>query len=322
MLAGADGPIAECRVPLPCSSIQTWAGSSSSFGIVALSGSEASSRRSPRGHVTLVDVKGLALNVRSCKLTNARVLDGCLFVVDYRLYLAAADAQGYLTVWNYLAFDSPLRAWQAHTGSAERVIRRPRTPFQCLSCGGDGKARLWDVPRVTEIQAFGIGRDHRRVVTDMACSPAGDAFGATSGEECYLLDIRSNRTLSTIGIRSEACSCAWSEDGSTIAVGGADGVLALFDVRMSGNPFTAVQTFTGRIRRVRWHRDNLLTCGQDAPAGIWRRASQLGNRFVRTKLLDSHQGCLSDVDSFSTDNIVTCGLDRSMKLWSYPAARM
>mmetsp|Transcript_22075 Transcript_22075/g.89516 ORF Transcript_22075/g.89516 Transcript_22075/m.89516 type:complete len:243 (+) Transcript_22075:104-832(+) len=242
MLAGTDGLIAECRVPLPCSSIQAWAGSTSAFGIVALSGS--SSGRFPRGHVTLAEVRGLDLNVLGCKLTNTRVLDGCLFLVDDHIYLAAADGQGYLTVWNYLASDVPLRAWQAHTGAAERVICRPHATFQCLSCGVDGKARLWDVPRFTEIQAFGVGRDHCGAVTDVACSPAGDAFGATRGEECRLLDIRSNRTLSTLGIRSEASSCAWSQDGFTIAVGGADGVLALFDVRLNGNPLTAVQTFT------------------------------------------------------------------------------
>mmetsp|Transcript_13855 Transcript_13855/g.20024 ORF Transcript_13855/g.20024 Transcript_13855/m.20024 type:complete len:179 (+) Transcript_13855:535-1071(+) len=178
------------------------------------------------------------------------------------------------------------------------------------------------MPRVTEIQAFGIGRDRRRVVTDIACSPAGDAFGATSGEKCYLLDIRSKGTSSMFGLRSEARSFTWSEDGFPIAVGGTNGVLALFDVRMNGSPFTAVQTFTGRIRRVRWHRDNLLSCSENATAAIWRRASQLGNRFMRTKLLDSHQGCVSDVDSLSTDKIVTCGLDRSMKVWSYPQARM
>uniref|UniRef100_A0A7S2ZJV5 Uncharacterized protein n=1 Tax=Rhodosorus marinus TaxID=101924 RepID=A0A7S2ZJV5_9RHOD len=115
MLAGTDGLIAECRVPLPCSSIQAWAGSTSAFGIVALSGS--SSGRFPRGHVTLAEVRGLDLNVLGCKLTNTRVLDGCLFLVDDHIYLAAADGQGYLTVWNYLASDVPLRAWQAHTGA-------------------------------------------------------------------------------------------------------------------------------------------------------------------------------------------------------------
>ena len=126
-----------------------------------------------------------------------------------------------------------------------------------------------------------------------------------------------NQTLSNIQYQSiptrqgRVSSVSWTADGETLATGGYDGSVKLWN--RNGEPLKSLDAHQGGVLSVSWTADGetLATGGYDGSVKLWNRNGEL------LKSLDAQQGGVLSV-SWTADGetLATGGYDGSVKLWN------
>ncbi|SNQ46217.1 putative WD-40 repeat protein [Frankia canadensis] len=183
---------------------------------------------------------------------------------------------------------------------------------------GDGGARPVPLPLTAEVRAAVGG------VQWYTFASAGALFAASVSDGSVLLVDTAHRAFigsSLRGPTGPVFALAWSSDGRTLAVGGADGAVQLWNVADPASPRllgTPLNGGTGAVYDLAWFPDGamLAAAGADGTVRVWNTVNRerVGNPTVFGS--DGHgAACALSVDA---DSRTLAGgyLDGAVRLWS------
>jgi RNA polymerase sigma factor (sigma-70 family) len=223
--------------------------------------------------------------------------------------------------------DGPVTLWEAATGRRLRVLEGHRRGIFALAFSPDGRrlasagweraVRVWDVAAGKEERALDCGpggKDQGRIDA-LAFSPDGKLLAAcdTGRGAVHLWDTDTGKKVRELTQHSPA-TVAFAPDGKTLATGGWDNNLILWDIA-TGRKLRTIQAAKGPaiVDAVAFSPDGrlLATGHHNTPVYLWDAAT---GKLVRTiKTDDEVNWCLA----FSPDGswLATGGLDGTVRLW-------
>jgi WD40 repeat protein/serine/threonine protein kinase len=227
------------------------------------------------------------------------------------------------------AFDQTVKLWDlasgqqvalpGHRGGVSSVAFSPDGHTLASTSLGDRTVRLWDVATRRQLKLF----SHRYLVWGVAFSPNGKTVVATDDDTVRLWDIATGRerAIPMTGYRDRP---AFSPDGKTLAVGGADGTICLFDP----GTWETTATLPGHaainvcraahsappITGLAFSPDGrmLVSAGADLTVRLWNLATK-----QEVACLKGHTDSIWTL-TFAPDGktVATCSRDGTVKLWN------
>ncbi|CUM64406.1 uncharacterized protein PRCAT00002009001 [Priceomyces carsonii] len=230
---------------------------------------------------------------------------------------------------------------EAHGHRISKCLFHPSENF-IASTSFDQTWKLWDVnrPQVPLIEQEG----HSREVFGGSFHPDGSLF-ASGGLDgiCRVWDLRSGRSIATLDKHVKGIySIDWSQNGRHFATASGDCSIKVWDIRklergsdeifsipshtnlVSDVRFFSQQRSTPLAKEVTDENDQfpevldangtfLVSSSYDGTAKIWS-----ADNWVQVKTLKGHSDRVMSCD-VSADglSIVSCGWDRSLKLWTF-----
>ncbi|KAL8917586.1 MAG: hypothetical protein Q9208_007869 [Pyrenodesmia sp. 3 TL-2023] len=248
--------------------------------------------------------------------------------------LATSGGEGDIHLWS-LTQDTPVSTLSGHTARVARIEFHPSGQY-LASASSDTTWRLWDVATTSELL---LQEGHSREVYALSFNTDGSLL-ATAGLDSIgrIWDLRTGRTVMILdGHIREIYALDWSVDGHRVLSGSGDGWVKCWDVRKVQS-VGAVGAHHRGVTDLRWYKgtdavveDVQMTNGSSAPAEMTPKKA--GTFFVSggfdknvnifsaddwslAKSLSGHSGNVLGVD-VSADSrwIVSCGHDRTVKLW-------
>lgn len=276
---------------------------------------------------------------RGGSLTPRRTLRGPWDEVDAIAYAPGGAIAGLGTGWD----DAPYAAvtiWEPGS-SRGRTLIRASGKLDAIAFSPDGSTlatagadspvvTLWDVATGREVATL---PDHRGPVWSVAFSPDGSTLAAASGSvpavdsrggddrvgAIRLWDLGGPRPRPRADLAGHAhgiLSVAFAPDGSTLASGGFDGAVKLWDVAAGGERETLVG-HGAWVAAVDFAPDGsaLATGSHDQTIRLWDAATGRG-----LSVLEGHTGNVYSV-AFAPDGstLASGSLDGSVKLWDVSA---
>lgn len=257
--------------------------------------------------------------------------------------LATSAADNEIHLWS-LEQDTPVASLSGHSARVVRSEFHPSGRY-LASASYDTTWRLWDVNTTTELL---LQEGHSKEVYTVAFNQDGNLI-ASAGLDSIgrIWDMRTGRTAMILeGHIGPIHALDWSDDGYRVITGSADGFAKCWDLR-AVKEAASIGAHVGGVSDVKWFKgtdgplcghiprtDTTMTNGEgeDEEGGIRPRNS---GTFVVTsgfdkavnifsaddwalcKSLTGHDGTVLSVD-VATDSkwIVSCGRDRTVKLWA------
>ena len=236
---------------------------------------------------------------------------------------AAQPSAGADSVW--LSADKPLEEWcpVARTLQGGEFSDAKVAVLDCsvrkqsaLSCGADGKLRLWSLSTGNCDKIFGPNIDDpssSEVV--QGCDLFADGTRAVScGADVRVWDLSSGRCTATMAEHTkDVTTCSVSPDGSKILTGSADKLLKLWHLGGTGT----VETLTGHSEQVNECHFFLgdkkaLSCSKDKTLRVWDFADPDSGLE-----LYGHNDTVLGCDLCPNgEQAVSCSGDRTVKLWN------
>jgi WD40 repeat protein len=240
--------------------------------------------------------------------------------------------------------DGAIRLWQADTGRFLRELTGHKDLVAHLawspdgktlaSGGSDGTVRLWDVDTGTARHTLGTGEDIRKrplpkeepaipggnqnPVGELGCnhglafSPDGTTLFSASQEYRTILiwNVATGQERRRLPGKQRVFSLALSADGKTLAVGGADAQIDLWDVA-AGKPLHTFDGPRGRIFSAPFSPDGkvLATGGDDPAIRLWRT-----DTWQEIRQLTGHRGYVRSL-VFSPDGKYVAGVGPRHAVW-------
>jgi cell division cycle 20, cofactor of APC complex len=262
-------------------------------------------------------------------------LDGPGLVDDFYLNTLSFSPLGILAV----ALGDAVYLWNQATGATQELMRTAggeedyvasvswiREGGGILAVGtASGDVQLWDAERVKKVRSMG---GHAARVGSLAWSSHVLSSGSRDSA-IFHHDVRvREHHISTLTAHTqEVCGLAWSPDGTTLASGGNDNLLCLWDAATTGTrSATPRATLTDHQAAVKalawcpWQRGLLATGGGTADRCIktWNSASgallsstDTGSQ-VCSLLWSPHQRELLSSHGYAKNELA---------LWSYPTMK-
>jgi cell division cycle protein 20 (cofactor of APC complex) len=187
-------------------------------------------RRVARGKVT-----------RKIASQPERILDAPDLKDDYYLNLLDWSAQNVLAV----ALGPTVYLWNATDGSINELLTLENEDVDYVSSvswvpgdgnflavgGSDSVVQLWDVNKGKKLRSMD---GHQARVSSMSWNKHILSSGSRDNTIInHDVRIRQHKTATLKGHKGEVCGMKWSPDGATLASGGNDNMLCLWDHRMS-----------------------------------------------------------------------------------------
>mmetsp|Transcript_8389 Transcript_8389/g.17448 ORF Transcript_8389/g.17448 Transcript_8389/m.17448 type:complete len:531 (-) Transcript_8389:1279-2871(-) len=272
------------------------------------------------------------LVTRTIPTAPSRVLDAPDLMDDYYLNLLSWSDTNILAV----ALAQTVYLWNAGTGQIEELCTFDEGPnahissVQWVQEGGahlavgvsSGMTQLWDVQQGKQLR----GMDGH---TDRVGALSWNRHILSSGSRDTTIinhDVRVARhnVASLQGHTQEVCGLTWSPDGETLASGGNDNLLCLWNASASGVQSTPRYRFTDHqaaVKALAWspHERNLLATG----AGTADRTIKFWNTSTGALLNSIDTGsqvCALKWSPFEKEILSSHGYARNqLCLWKYPS---
>lgn len=266
-----------------------------------------------------------------------RVLDAPDMLDDYYLNLLDWSQNNILAVALYGA----VYLWNSDTGDIEELmsmedensyvssvkwVKEAGSANHLAVATNDGAVQLWDASKCSLVRTM---RGHRERVGSLAWN-AHILSSGSRDTSIFTHDVRvaKHHTQTMVGHRQEVCGLSWSGDGNTLASGGNDNLLCLWDARRSSQqsqyeiaPRKTLSEHCAAVKALAWcpfQRNVLASGGGTADKSI---------KFWNT----SNGACLNSIDCGSQ----VCALlwnpnekellsshgfsDNQLCLWKYPS---
>ena len=237
--------------------------------------------------------------------------------------LATAGEDNAIKLWN-VDSGQVMKMLAAHTDSVRSIAFSPNGKF-LISGSDDGTTKLWNIETGREIKTFtGLPNDK---VASVAFSPDGILIAATIGnreEKINLWSAETGQLMRTIDLKFAIVnSIAFSPDGKTIAAGGENNFITLWNIE-SGQETTRIKksgNINNDIISIAFSPDGkMLALG-------YGKTISFGNNNDTVKLFDAENGQelkplagqLNILRSltFSPDGrIIAAGSNKTVTLWN------
>lgn len=268
-----------------------------------------------------------------------RVLDAPDMLDDYYLNLLDWSANNILAVALYGA----VYLWNSDTGEIEelmsmeddnsyvssvRWVKDGASAHHLAVATDDGAVQLWDSSKLSLVRTM---RGHRERVGAMSWN--GHTLSSGSRDTTIFnhdVRIAKHHTATLAEHTQEVCGLTWSPDGNTLASGGNDNLLCLWDARRSSNdrmhdvkPRKTLRDHTAAVKALAWcpWQRNILASGggtSDKTIKFWNTSNGALLNSVDTKsqvcslLWNPNEKELLSSHGFS---------DNQLCLWKFPSMR-
>ena len=205
--------------------------------------------------------------------------------------------------------------------------------LRLASASKDGTVKIWELGNGRELITY---RGHAEQIDDpskeanvlkvggVAFHPQGKVIASVGGTQLHLWEPDTGKkikVLATIEKSDKPLKClAFSPDGKSIAVGGDDGILRVFETETGKNTFSSAPR-NARIERVTYSPNGKLIGIADNLGFAAVYAPGVGNGMpMSTGVIDGSSGGECYGIAFTPDNgaIYTCGKDAKARLTAGP----
>jgi WD40 repeat protein len=268
------------------------------------------------GKDLLVDAKMLTIDGHTSFIT-ALASAGTQFV--------SASSDGKVLLWN-AGTDKPIATLE--TKIAVRGIDLSADGKMLATVGDDKDVSLWELPSGKPIKKLPDSTDWLQTVrftTDgKQLAAAGHdgklrAWEVASGRKLFEVLGQATPAPKAVVETNVMTSLAWSPDGKTLAVGGQDAKIHLFQ----GNDGKYIRTLgghTGTVTALNFHPNGqlMLSTSKDRTVRIWN--PQAG---AMVKALEGHTAWAEGVAFAERGTLaITTGADKSVRVWDLGAVPM
>lgn len=197
--------------------------------------------------------------------------------------VVSGGAEGLVRVWNPSRIDPKnpdaalLHTFAGHLGNVTAVA--VANDGMALSASEDGTVRLWNAFAGGEIAQFRVTKD----VADVVLRDTSHSFSAIDQGRIYTWDLATRQEGFTLFNLEPVLTVAIAPDGNTIAAGGQDGKITLWDIASHQQTHTPLAIPDGRITSLLFTRDgSLLSGSEDGIFRRWNLSSGASNEFTFT----------------------------------------
>jgi len=271
---------------------------------------------------------------RAIPTAPERVLDAPGLLNDYYLNLVDWNCKNILAV----ALDKTVYLWNAATREIQELLSLDGANYvsslsyvhengNLLAIGtSDHKVQIWDIAAIAKVREM---RGHSARVGSLAWR--GPLLTSGSKDTTIINhDHRVSRHIVSTykSHRQEVCGLAWNSDGLTLASGGNDNLLALWDVRRQNSgeshydePTHSCKDHLAAVKALAWspHQRNVLATGggtADRTIKIWNAANGKCLNSVNT----GSQVCSLIWNKNEKELLSSHGFsENQLCLWKYPS---
>lgn len=287
---------------------------------------------------------GVKKVMRSLPSESSRVLDCPELMDDYYLNLLDWGHNNIIAV----ALRKAIYLWNANNGDISNLVTLPETDDyvsslqwnkhdNTIAVGTFNKVvEIWDADAQCKVREL---KGHTARVSSLSWRNQNmlSSGGRDSAILNYDLRQREAVTHNYKGHEQEICGLAWSPDGTTLASGGNENFLCIWDAAMSGHrrsggvsgnagtfePRLSLNQHQAAVKALAWcpwHRNVLASGGgtADRTIRIWNTALGINTRFVDT----NSQVCALQWNEKYKELVSSHGFSNNqLCLWSYPNMR-
>lgn len=226
--------------------------------------------------------------------------------------LCSGSADSTARLWS-AARAEPLAVLKGHRARLGNVAFHPTGDY-VGTASFDHTWRLWDVATAQELL---LQEGHYKEVYAIAFQPDG-ALAATGDLNGIgrVWDLRSGKAIVPLqGHSKQILSMSFSSNGYELASGSDDRTVRIWDLRQRTCSYTipAHSSLVSEVKYSPGSSELLLSASYDASIKLWRTRDW---KLLAT--LKGHDGKVMSAD-FAPDetHIVSCGFDRTFKLWAH-----